>query len=109
VWREHPQGELYRKLFALRRTKHRAVERPVGRPDDQRAEQHARQRVQIRSSEPAGQNVRGPQSVTRGPDRHVLVSLCHGADTDYLANEPIKVDGDTALTLDAWSARIFVQ
>jgi len=36
-------------------------------------------------------------------------SLCHGADTDYLANEPIKVDGDTALTLDAWSARIFVQ
>ena len=36
-------------------------------------------------------------------------SLCHGADTDYLTNEPIKVDGDTALTLDAWSARIFVQ
>jgi len=36
-------------------------------------------------------------------------SLCHGDYTEYLSDEPIKVDGDTTLTLEAWSARVLVQ
>lgn len=36
-------------------------------------------------------------------------SLCHGAYTDYLTKEPMKVDADTTLTLEAWSARVLVQ
>ena len=30
-WKDHPNGELYKKLFALKKQKHRPVERPLGR------------------------------------------------------------------------------
>ncbi len=72
VWREHPQGELYRKLFALKRTNTalwnaRWGARMVNVPNSLPAT-----RVELRPAERAGQGVRGIQPLTRAPGRDVL-------------------------------------
>jgi Maltogenic Amylase, C-terminal domain len=109
VWREHPLCELYRKLFALKRTNTalwnaRRGARMINVPNSLPANVFSFVRQNERDKVFAVLNLSAEsRSVTFGE------SLCHGAYTDYLTNEPIKVGGDTTLTLEAWSARILVQ
>jgi len=109
VWREHPMGDLYRKLFALKRTNTalwngRWGARMICVPNSVPANILSFVRQNERDKVFAVLNL-SPESrtVTFGE------SLCHGDYTEYLSDEPIKVDGDTTLTLEAWSARVLVQ
>jgi len=109
VWREHPMGDLYRKLFALKRTNTalwngRWGARMICVPNSVPANILSFVRQNERDKVFAVLNL-SPESrtVTFGE------SLCHGDYTEYLSDERIKVDGDTTLTLEAWSARVLVQ
>ena len=109
VWREHPMGDLYRKLFALKRTNTalwngRWGARMICVPNSVPANILSFVRQNERDKVFAVLNL-SPEcrTVTFGE------SLCHGDYTEYLSDEPIKVDGDTTLTLEAWSARVLVQ
>jgi hypothetical protein len=109
VWKTHPNGELYRKLFALKK-KNTALWNahwgatmigvPNSRPD--KVFSFVRQNdadkvfVVINFS---GQ----PQTVT------FKDSLYHGKYTDYFGGQPVELDGSTKLDLKPWGYQVFVR
>ncbi|HYO02909.1 MAG TPA: hypothetical protein VET27_13975 [Mycobacterium sp.] len=108
-WRDHPLGELYRKLFALKRSntslwKCSAGCRMINVPNSLPANVFSFVRQNERDKVFAVLNLTAEgQTVTFSE------SLGHGSYIDYVSDEPIKVDDDTVQTLDGWSARVFVQ
>ena len=67
-WREHPQGELYRRLFALKKANTALWNARLGRAHGPRAQQRAEPGVQLRAPQRAGQGLRRLQLL--GPARH---------------------------------------
>jgi len=107
-WRDHPQGELYRSLFALKRENTalwnahwgaRMVDVPNSAPASVLSfvRQDERNRVFATFNfSPDGQRV----SYSEG--------LCHGEYVDYFTQEPVLVDDVTTVVLEPWDYRIFV-
>lgn len=109
VWREHPLGELYRKLFALKRANTalwnaRWGARMINVPNSVPASIFSFVRRNDQDKVFAVINL-SPASRTVT----FLESLCHGAYTDFVTDEPVKVDDDTSMTLQPWSYRILVK
>jgi glycosidase len=109
VWREHPNGELYRKLFALKRENTALWNAAWG----------ARM-VNVVNSEPSQvlsfvrQNERDrvfavlnlsdfPNAVTF-PE-----SLHHGAYIDFFNHQPIIFDSESQLDMEPWEYRVFTR
>lgn len=109
VWREHPHGELLRRLIALKHQNTALWNGAAG----------ARM-IPVFNSEPdkvlsfVRQNQDGgvfavfnlsPQSRTISFEQ----ALYHGAYTDYFSSATVTIDANTALLLQPWGYRIFVR
>jgi glycosidase len=108
VWREHPQGELYRKLFDLKRTNTALWNahwgpRMIAVPNT--------------ASESIFSFVRGNERdkvfavFNFSPDDHTVAfseTLCHGDYLDFNASDGVTVDASTTLDLAPWSYRILL-
>ena len=108
VWRDHPQGELYRSLFALKRDNTalwnahwgaRMVDVPNSSPASVLSfvRQDERNRVFATFNfSPDGQRVSYSER------------LCHGEYVDHFTQEPVSVDDATTVVLEPWDYRILV-
>lgn len=108
VWREHPMGELYRRLFALKRDTRALWNAPWGaRMIDVPNSSPATVFSFIRRSEtdrvfavfnfsPAGAQARFRQT------------LCHGCYVDFTTGDRVDVDDDTSFELPAWGFKVLV-
>lgn len=109
AWRDHPLGELYRKLFALKKANTALWNGRWG----------ARM-IHVPNSVPA----RVFSFVRRNPRNKIFAvinfspetqavtfseSLYYGAYTETFSGAPVELDGSTALVLEPWSYRVFVQ
>jgi glycosidase len=109
VWREHPNGELYRKLFALKK-KNTAL---------WNAQWGARM-ILVPNSAPA----QVFSFVRRNDKDKVFVvinfsdqtqavtfkeTLYHGKYIDYFKDEPVELDAATKLELKPWGYQVFVK
>jgi glycosidase len=108
-WRPHPLGELYQKLFALKRANSalwnaawgaRMINVPNNAPDQVLSF--------VRRNEQDGvfavfNFTERPQIVT------FYDTLHHGAYTDYFSGKPFTFDGETQLELEFWGYRVFIQ
>ena len=108
VWREHPQGELYRKLFELKRTNTALWNAHWG------AKMVA---VPNTAAEGIFSFVRANEQdkvfavFNLSPDDHTVTfqeTLCHGDYVDFNGSPDIAVDGSTVLELAPWSYRILL-
>ncbi|MEJ2275634.1 MAG: alpha-amylase family glycosyl hydrolase [Woeseiaceae bacterium] len=108
-WREHPIGELYRKLFALKHEKtalwNGAAGAPMMRvfnsdPDHVfsfiRADENGAV-LAVFNISPAARTV----TITAGP--------AYGNFDDYFSGESVTIAGDTELALPPWGFRVFVR
>lgn len=109
VWREHPNGELYRKLFALKK-KNTALwnstwgARMIPVPNSAPASIFSFVRRNDRDKVFAVINFSArTQAVT------FEENLCHGTYTDYFGGETVEFDRLSRLELKPWSYRIFVE
>lgn len=108
TWREHPLGELYTQLFALKKANTalwnaRWGARMIRVPNSDEAKvlsfvrQNAQDKVFV---------------VINFSDKRQTVrlreSLYHGAYTDYFNGQTITFSGAAEITLDAWAYRVFV-
>lgn len=108
-WREHPTGELYRRLFALKKQNSALWNGEWGatmirarntRPDKVLSfvRQNERDRVlAVINFSAEAQPVRFSDSPFEGDYR------------DYFADEPVRVESDTEIMLEPWGYRILVQ
>ncbi|HEX9019535.1 MAG TPA: alpha-amylase family glycosyl hydrolase [Anaerolineaceae bacterium] len=109
AWRDHPLGELYRKLFALKKANTALWNGRWG----------ARM-IHVPNSVPA----RVFSFVRRNPRNKIFAvinfspetqavtfseSLYYGAYTETFSGASVEVDGSTALVLEPWNYRVFVQ
>jgi glycosidase len=108
-WREHPLGELYRKLFALKK-QNTALGNGHWGATMVKVANDAPTRVLsfVRSNEKdkvfAVLNFSGkPQSVTFEEELH------HGRYVDYFGGSSVDFDGKTRLALPPWGYRVFVR
>jgi glycosidase len=108
TWREHPQGELYRRLFALKRTNTALWNAHWG----------ARM---IAVPNTAGEGIfsfvrRNDQDkvfaiFNLSPDEHSVSfreSLCHGDYVDFFSGEKVPVKEFTTMRLAPWSYRLLL-
>jgi len=107
-WKEHPNGELYRKLFALKhentalwnaRWGARMIHVPNSAPKKvfSFVRQNERDKVfAVLNFSPTSQAVTFSES------------LCHGNYTDYFSQEPVELLDGTQVRLAPWGYRIFV-
>jgi len=108
TWREHPQGELYRRLFALKRTNTALWNAHWG----------ARM---IAVPNTAGEGIfsfvrRNDQDkvfaiFNLSPDEHSVSfgeSLCHGDYVDFFSGEKVSVGESTTMSLAPWSYRVLL-
>ncbi|MBB5519708.1 alpha-amylase family glycosyl hydrolase [Amphiplicatus metriothermophilus] len=109
VWREHPIGALYRKLFALKRAVPALANGATGArmiPVVNDAPSKVLSFVRFKDS--AGVfavfNFSPEPRTARFEE-----SLHHGAYMNYFSGEEIVFDGKTALTLEPWGYRVFVK
>ena len=106
VWREHPQGELYRTLFALKRNNtalwnaHWGA-RMIDVPNSAAASvlsfvrQDEKSRLfAIFNLSPAAQQFTFTEQ------------LCHGGYVDYFSGESVVVDDSTMVVLEPWAYRV---
>ncbi len=108
VWRQHPQGELYQKLFALKRTNTALWNAPWGArmidvPNNASTEVFSFVRRNDRDKVFALFNF-------SALSQHVTFqeSLCHGAYVEMLSGAAVDVDAGTSVQLDPWECRIYV-
>ncbi|MCB9452686.1 MAG: alpha-glucosidase C-terminal domain-containing protein [Anaerolineaceae bacterium] len=109
TWREHPQGDFYKKLIALRKQNTalwngRWGARMVHVPNDlaNKVLSFVRQNEQDKVF--AVMNFsNAPQTVT------FRETLYHGTYTDTFSGETVSFLGDDTLTLEAWGYRVFVR
>ena len=109
VWREHPNGELYKKLFVLKKRNTALWNGPWGAtmilvPNSVPAKVFSFVRQNETDKVFAVINFSDqPQVVT------FKESLYHGRYTDYFANQPAELDASTRLELKPWDYRVFVK
>ncbi|MBM9466443.1 alpha-amylase family glycosyl hydrolase [Nakamurella leprariae] len=109
VWREHPMGELYRKLFALKRTNTALwnahwASRMVEVPNS--ASMHVLSFVRANDRDKVFAVFNLAPSTTRV---RFAQSLCHGHYVDFTTDEPMDIDGDAELAMGPWSYRVLVR
>ena len=109
VWKEHPNGKLYQKLFALKKKNTALWNARWGAT-----------MISVPNSVPAKvlSFVRRNESdqvfaVLNFSDKPQTVTfkenLYHGSYTDYFGGESVELDGSTRLELKPWGYRIFVK
>jgi hypothetical protein len=109
VWREHPNGELYKKLFALKKRNTALWNGQWGAtmilvPNSAPAKVFSFVRQNETDKVFAVLNLSDrPQSVT------FKESLYHGKYTDHFAAQPAELDASTRLELKPWEYRVFVK
>lgn len=107
-WKNHPLGDLYRRLFDLKRANSVLWNGAWGAPMIQvpnsssdrvlsfvRRNEHDKVFAVLNFSEQ-------PQTVTLGD------TLYHGHYVEYLTDEPARLSGSSRLTLEPWAYRVFV-
>jgi 1,4-alpha-glucan branching enzyme len=109
VWRPHPLGDLYRRLFALKRDNTALWNAAWGARMVRVFNDAPRQVLSF-----IRQNERDKVfAVFNFSDRPQIVafqeSLHHGAYSDYFNGEPVAFDADTRLELERWGYRVFVK
>ena len=108
-WKQHPLGDLYQKLFALKKENTalwnaRWGARMIPVPNNAPAQVLSFVRQNERDKVFAVFNFSNePQAVT------FAESLYHGKYTDYFSRESIELAGSTALGLQPWDYRVFVK
>ena len=108
-WREHPIGELYRTLFALKHGNSALWNARWGAtmikvPNDAEAQVLSFVREDAQNKVFAVFNF--------SPEPRVVTfreTLHHGQYTDYFASAPVAIDRTTTLAMDAWGYRVFVR
>ena len=108
-WRPHPQGELYRKLFALKRGNTALWNGAWGA-----TMQHVPNSAPTKVFSFVRQNDRDKVFALMNfsaESQSVVFSdtLHHGAYADALSAEKVKFDGTSRLTLPPWGYRVFVR
>ncbi len=108
AWRPHPLGELYRKLFALKRENTALWNAAWGARmipvfNDAPAQALSFVRRNERDRVFAVFNFSDRPQVVAFHDR-----LHHGAYTDYFSGAPVTFAADTALAVERWGYRVFV-
>ena len=109
VWREHPNGELYRKLFALKKRNTALWNAQWGAtmilvPNSAPAKVFSFVRQNETDKVFAVLNLSDQtQAVT------FKESLYHGSYTDYFADRSATLDASTRLELKPWEYRVFVK
>ena len=108
-WREHPNGELYRKLIALKKKNTAlwnghwgATMIGVGNSAPAQVFSFVRQNGQDKVF--AVINFSAEPKTVRFKD-----GLYHGRYTEYLSNQPATLDASTKLDLEPWGYRVFVK
>lgn len=107
-WQEHPSGELYRRLFALKRDtmalwNARWGARMIDVPNSHPLQVLSFVRQSERDKVFAVFNLSaGPLTVRFGE------SLCHGRYTDFATGEGITVQPDSVIDLEPWAYRILL-
>lgn len=107
-WREHPHGELYRRLFALKHATSALWNAPWGArmvrvPNSDKTRFLSFVRADDRSRVFAVFNL--------SPDRATVTfreSLYEGSWTDFASGEAVELGADAALDLPAWGYRVLV-
>ena len=109
IWQDHPLGDLYKKLFALKKTNTalwngkwgtRMICIPNNIPD--KVLSFVRQNSQDKVFAVLNFS-KQPQVVT------FHESLYYGVYTDYFSNELLTLQASTQLTLEAWDYRVFIK
>jgi glycosidase len=108
-WKEHPNGALYQKLFALKKANTALWNakwgaRMVGVPNNLPAKVLSFVRGNERDKVFAVLNFSDQQQRVTFQDH-----LYHGRYTDFFSSETVELDSSTELILEAWAYRIFVQ
>ena len=108
-WREHPHGELYRKLFALKHANTALWNGHWGAqmmqvPNNHRTEVLSFVRGNGRDKVFAVFNFSAQAKTVKFEE-----ALCHGSYTDYFSGEAVTVSADTRLSLGPWGFRVFLQ
>jgi glycosidase len=109
VWKEHPNGELYKKLFALKKRNTALWNGQWGAtmilvPNSAPAEVFSFVRRNETDKVFVVINFSGrPQSVT------FKETLYHGKYTDYLGGGAVELDASTRLELKPWGSKVFVK
>ena len=106
-WREHPNGELYRRLFALKKRNTALWNGAWGAlmvqvPND--AGMFSFVRANDREKVFAVFNLSKEAKAV-----HFKENLCHGSYVDYLSGEAIEIRDGTQLDLGPWAYRIFLK
>lgn len=108
-WKEHPQGDLYKKLFMFKR-KNTALwnarwgARMIDVPNSNHSWVLSFVRQNERDKVFAVFNFTGkPQTVT------FVNNLHHGVYTDYFSNETVVINSSTQLSLQAWDYRVYIK
>jgi glycosidase len=107
AWRDHPNGDLYRSLFALKKA-HTALwnagwgARMIAVPNSAPAHVFSFVRRNEADRVLAVINFSGvPQAVTFGPGPH------HGSYREYFSGEAVTFEAGTRVELEPWGHRVF--
>jgi glycosidase len=108
VWRDHPMGELYRRLFALKRDTHALWNAPWGaRMIDVPNNSPATVFSFVRRSE--HDRVFAVFNFSPGvAQARFRQSLCHGRYVDFITDEVVTVDQHTSFEIAPWNFRVLV-
>lgn len=109
VWREHPIGELYKKLFAL---KHQVKALANGAAGARMASVVNSAPSKVLSFVRFGDSDGVFATINFSPVEQTVAfpqALHHGHYVDYFSNEPVSFEADTGLTLEPWGYRVFVR
>ena len=106
-WREHPNAELYRRLFALKHANTALWNGPWGAlmvhvPSDPNIFSFVRRNA--RDKVFAVFNFSKEARLAKFEE-----DLCHGTYTDYFSGEKVTVDATTRLPLGPWGYRVLLQ
>lgn len=109
TWRDHPMGELYRRLLALKRGTTALHNAAWGaRMIDVHNSDHDHVMSFIRRSD--RDQVFAVLNMSASPRTVGFdATLCHGRYDDVFAEEPVTVDATTRLTLGPWAYRVLVR
>lgn len=107
-WREHPMGEFYRRLFALKRINTALWNGRWGaRMVDVPTTNHTRVLSFLRSNDV--DRVFAVLNFSDAPqDLGFLETLHHGTYTEFFSGEPLELTAQSRLTLEPWGYRVYV-
>jgi glycosidase len=107
-WLDHPNGDLYRRLFALKQANTALWNAGWGAtmikvPNSAEAQVLSFVRQNERDKVFAVLNLSA-----QAHDVAFRDSLCHGAYVEYFSGESVQLDGSTRVDLEPWGYRVFV-